>query len=616
MAYSTNSGQLQEQLTIALRDKQQLQSHIDTLNLIAPAQAKCYFLETIPIEVRNHTYGYLLVNPDLASLQIIPTFWFHEPIHQYDLSPAILETCKQINEEGSLVLYGRNIFIAGFRDYGWIYSLLSRYKGNFRDTFFRLVLIWKHPAFSKVKHWKVILDANERCFPPPPSESFVKFCREISDNTPRSMKILILPRGYTWSESERSYYSHRHLMTVLEPLSLFRNIRNIELGGLPLGEASTYLPPPDANIPCYDFQIPCMKSMKTLRESCKPIVRVWKMYQKLINYAQSFERNHQFKNNMKPIWGAGNHYIECQAQNRVWAWNRDLDEQMGNPFTKHPVHPVEAALLLGSIGSETNDIEKFLEARSSVLVYLEPQYQRISAIGACARLYTSPSALEEYAQSFVRDVPLATRVTIRKIQHKFNSAYASLEREVRLKHLSSILENDIFDARAAIEFAEVFKQAMDDMDKQYLEIRKARKQLFECDDGDYERTIDPEMWKCDEMVVWTVEESEMLPRNLPRAQRSQHWQHSNFGLKSRYPDSDSDSDSNSDPDPGSDFDDLSSSNTREASPTLSEETDDFSADDQMDSSSTAESGEVELDEEEEEEWNGIEDTDLEEGGEH
>jgi hypothetical protein len=190
-----------------------------------------------------------------------------------------------------------------------------------------------------------------------------------------------------------------------------------------------------------------------------------------------------------------------------------------NPFMEYPIHPVEESLLLCSVGSESNEAEKFLSPRSNLLNYLEPQYQRIAnaslQITKFVKAEKKPGCLlsqkpateseairsiatwgmillEDYAQSFSRDVPLSTRINIRSSQHKFDAAYASLERESILKRLSGILENDDFQMNTPLKFVELFKQAVDDMDMQYLEIRKARKELFDYDDENYEQVIDPE----------------------------------------------------------------------------------------------------------------------------
>lgn len=66
-----------------------------------------------PPEVRLQIYGYLLISYQTIHLDICPlTFCLVERTWQFRLRifPTILECCRQINEEGSAVLYGQNMF--------------------------------------------------------------------------------------------------------------------------------------------------------------------------------------------------------------------------------------------------------------------------------------------------------------------------------------------------------------------------------------------------------------------------------------------------------------------------------------------------------------------------
>ncbi|KAE9373640.1 hypothetical protein N431DRAFT_465918 [Stipitochalara longipes BDJ] len=125
--------------------------------------------------------------------------------------------------------------------------------------------------------------------------------------------------------------------------------------------------------------------------------------------------------------------------------------------------------------------------------------------------------LEDYAKSFVRDVPYDIRFQIRKQQRKFDLIYASLEREVLMRKLSEALEIDR-PTTHPLAWKTWFMAAVDDMDKQYLEIRKARKELFDYDpanDQNHGCDIDLELWRCDEMIDWTVDKPQLKPCALP-----------------------------------------------------------------------------------------------------
>ncbi|KAH8790696.1 hypothetical protein BGZ57DRAFT_962174 [Hyaloscypha finlandica] len=513
-------AQLQEQLEEALKAQKQLQRQLDASRPTGPEKPKCYFLETIPIEVRNHIYEYLLVNPDLCSPAIFPASPYHEQVDRYYLSPSILGTCRQINDEATPILYERNTFIVGFNRDGSSPSPISRINGkiSFYTDLFR------RPGFEKVKHWKVIISANEKVLSDNEEEgfedpiyNFVTFCRAMSDNVPRSLKVWIMPKGYSWvPEPEfRRYYD---VTKVLQPLSLLRNISEIHLGELPIDELPAFRPMlPQSTTSPHDFPAHWLENMKALVKSDKPLARVWKMYQKLLNYAQSFERNHQFRENMKPVWSRGAWYAKCKAEDDSWSWriwNRELEglSQPENPFFLSPAHPVEEGLLLGSVGSEENDIEPFLNARATVLGYLEPQYQRIA--NASLQLVEFVKA-EKKPNGALFDT---SRVEFQNytIETLCTRALLLLEDYAQSFRLSSILANGDLKITGSGTFFQLFKLAVNNMDKQYLVIRKARKELFDCDDDAYERVIDPEPWKCDEMVKWELEEPDMKPEYLRR----------------------------------------------------------------------------------------------------
>jgi hypothetical protein len=178
-------AQLQEQLEEALKAQKQLQRQLDASRLMCPEKPKCYFLESIPIEVRNHIYEYLLVNPDLCSPAIFPASPYHEQIDRYYLSPSILGTCRQINDEAIPILYERNTFIVGFKRGCCPYSPISRIEGEI----YGYTDLFQRPGFKKVKQWKVVLSVNKEDGFEAPIYDFVTFCRIISDNLPRSLKV-------------------------------------------------------------------------------------------------------------------------------------------------------------------------------------------------------------------------------------------------------------------------------------------------------------------------------------------------------------------------------------------------------------------------------------------
>lgn len=93
-------------------------------------------------------------------------------------------------------------------------------------------------------------------------------------------------------------------------------------------------------------------------------------------------------------------------------------------------------------------------------------------------------------------------------QTHFYSYYKHLPREILLSQLQSAVEQQQYWL-----FAKWFKEAVDDMDAQYLEIREARRTLARWDPFDRGCDIDPvdDNVLCDERVDWSVNEPEIAP---------------------------------------------------------------------------------------------------------
>jgi hypothetical protein len=102
-------SRLKAELALALEKGNTLEARLAALT-IQPTETKspCYFLEKIPIEIRNQIYAELLVNPILGTCaSVCVRGW---GLVDYNLSTSILSTCRQIHHEASEILYGRNTF--------------------------------------------------------------------------------------------------------------------------------------------------------------------------------------------------------------------------------------------------------------------------------------------------------------------------------------------------------------------------------------------------------------------------------------------------------------------------------------------------------------------------
>jgi hypothetical protein len=92
-------AELQAQLAEALQTRdealQQLRSQLSAPRPSVLPNTTCSFLTKLQLEIRNQIYHLLLVNEVLSTSQALPQWGQdHEHIYHYDLSPAILRTCR------------------------------------------------------------------------------------------------------------------------------------------------------------------------------------------------------------------------------------------------------------------------------------------------------------------------------------------------------------------------------------------------------------------------------------------------------------------------------------------------------------------------------------------
>ncbi|KAH8767733.1 hypothetical protein F5882DRAFT_302853, partial [Hyaloscypha sp. PMI_1271] len=515
----------------------------------------CVFFKKLPLELRERIYKCLLVNPDLSAARYLKA-WRQQAVqdkdrgtpYKFGLSPQILRVCRQAHNEAKPILYHHNIFVIELvtKDVGYaLRSPVFRFPNKEAAQQHRpsksKFLQEYYPWVTNVKHWKIILTANLEDKPHAPDDSFTYFCRHLCFNKPRSLEVLLLPKGGAFKGPRWTVFAPRgfhHPKEVLQPLTMLRNIASLKIGEVERSDLPFRV---DPSQPLVSNNIPqeLKVSLKTLVEGDTPVKYVFMMYEKLLEYAQAFERHPRFKAEMSPVWGLA-------RRNRNQRAKLVYSSREHNPFKQDPFHPVEMNLELASIASEANDADAFKQARSAVLEYLEPQYQRIVAQAAAMAEFVKdenrhrgrgwPSLfqgsdypperdlittcimyLEDYAATFVRDVPSYTKFYIRKEKEEFDFAYSTLEREMTMAMLYNIqaLRSMVYATR---EWRKWFKDVVDDMDKQYLEIRKARKALLDFDaDDDCGCDIDLELWRCDEMINWGTTEPNLHPLHLPTA---------------------------------------------------------------------------------------------------
>ncbi|KAH6723735.1 hypothetical protein BKA61DRAFT_686504 [Leptodontidium sp. MPI-SDFR-AT-0119] len=344
-----------------------------------------------------------------------------------------------------------------------------------------------------------------------------------------------MPKGLFHEDYRRSFELGPCLNPeiLLKPLKLLRNIPRFQLGELEKVDV------PDtarSSVPVQSIAIrpEYREDLTRLVQGNSHSLRVFEIYEKLLAYAQSFERHRPFSVYMDSKWGRARdqHGARLLGPEDIWyrAYQKKFDPLKAHPFKKFLRHPVEMNLEIASLASEDNDLESFRSARKAVIQYLEPQYKRIKAAsselkefikhekqnpGPCPSYCPYPyfqtceeviylSLIEDYHQSFVRDAPTNIRRVMRRWQREFELIYSTGKREIAIKKLSNWVELlDMTEGSRRTPGWRVWaKEAVDDMDEQYFQIQASRKALFEADpDGDYGcGEFDAENSRSDEMV--------------------------------------------------------------------------------------------------------------------
>ncbi|PMD18625.1 hypothetical protein NA56DRAFT_661273 [Hyaloscypha hepaticicola] len=111
-----------------------------------------------------------------------------------------------------------------------------------------------------------------------------------------------------------------------------------------------------------------------LAQGHEPLECAFKMYPRILKYAQAFELNINFREEMN--------LTQDQSLTQEWLGdNYDFynSNALRNPFKGYLVHPVEAGLMRAKLASDRETLVQFKNERANILEYLENQYQRISA---------------------------------------------------------------------------------------------------------------------------------------------------------------------------------------------------------------------------------------------
>lgn len=490
----------------------------------------CPLFEKIPIECRKQIWEYLLCNPLLGECYAINEH------RAFGLHPELIRVNKQSYDEGMDILYGSNTFLIECTPHncsslgarGVSSCALARYQQ--RDQHPRQKRDEKIiPAAKHVQHWKVVVSGLVSNLSM--ENGLASLCRSIATSNIRSLEVLIIPRDIEGDEDQEGIYGDEsQLAIILSPFERLRNIerftiRSAEFHEIPEVAYAQGDWLADEFLPILPDPVDEVR-LVTLIEGDSQVENIERMYKTLVAYAQTFERIEEFKDGM-----------DIDDEDSTTDYLEDPNYHSNHYTPKNLFifsrHPVEVALKSAKLAMIQDMMEDFKLNRSIAIRYLEPQYQRIEiasknlvdfvkeqkvhfGILDPEGLLSSPSIdvlteamilLEDYEASFERQLDTATRLSIRKQKHILGALYDILPLE-RIMKVCRIA----FEKQWWARFLWHFKQAVDEMDSQYLSIRKARKSLYVSDLLSTTREVDTNSMLCDEVICWNVRERDMRVR--------------------------------------------------------------------------------------------------------
>jgi hypothetical protein len=504
----------------------------------------------VPFDIRAAIYEYILYNPLLAQSLSVSKYSGYGATIAYDLSPQLLVLSRHINKETHKFLYERNTFYMAClpsRDQSPLrarihLSPITRYMNESSPGCPSLVAI---PAIERVRKWKAVVSAQDadEDIPNSPPWSFLDFCRAICGKPPTSLEVAVIRKNV---ESGLVNSDYQTIETVLEPVRLLRSIERFQLR-----DTTPFEIPDDIDededaleYPSHldDLSAEIEVELTLLAQGHEPLECAFKMYPRILKYAQAFELNINFREEMS--------LTQDQSLSQEWLGdNYDFynSNALRNPFKGYLAHPVEAGLMRAKLASDRENLVQFKNERANILEYLENQYQRISAAStrvidfvktekkvgelldaeshgdpvricydselALEKIGEAMTLVEEYAETFKRDMPMQMKKDIRRHQRIFDSFYAGSTCETLMGQLREAF--DIGDWR---RFVNLFRSTTSNLDTKYLSILRARKNLFEEDDLSLNSVgcnINFELSLTDEEINWSLNEPEfaVLERN-------------------------------------------------------------------------------------------------------
>lgn len=473
----------------------------------------------VPEEIRNLFYDYLLVNPVLGTHLSVSKFSGCGADVPYDLSPQLLRVCKQVHREGTDVLYNLNNFFAfcseSYKDHAqyrcYLWSPLNRFP--LEDFEGVEVQLHERPAFSLVKRWDVLINTHFRqrnrlevC-----QWAFRDLCRALFKSNAEQINLRLIPKMLQKGSDRSRYLDFDALM---HSASLLRVPQ--ANGKFTLAEADFWqvggddLIEPDENFnklysATEDWYPLAESELFSLVTSSSPAEAAFKMYSKVLKYAQSFEQFVPFR--LEMAFELSDEHTETTKV----LFPDFFESGRNNPFRGEEVmHPIEAHLVPVKASMEVENTTMFKIHRAAILNYLEPQYQAIH--GAAVRIHKFVMAqkvnggfldigydafylrngndrenlaaefvllIETFSASFAREISFDISLKIRPWKKTFLSLYANLPVFATVNKVTNFYEERNIEALVSTSI-----KAITGLLELFFEMRAARRGLFSEDLAD------------------------------------------------------------------------------------------------------------------------------------
>jgi hypothetical protein len=195
------------------------------------------------------------------------------------------------------------------------------------------------------------------------------------------VKVDIAPRGGCFVRASRipsaaqgSFIPHYYpIEKVLEPLRLLRGVKKLEIRNADPEDLAQGQDTFNDPIQPHFVDLDLVSELKSVAEGVTPILYVFGMYSKLVSYAQAFERNATFREEMDAPF---NESVARQNSETREGLRRSVHSYSKSLFKSHNridsmYHPVERFLERASAATESSNVKEFLKERKEVLDYLE-----------------------------------------------------------------------------------------------------------------------------------------------------------------------------------------------------------------------------------------------------